>query len=252
MRILLLLLIPLSCWSQQRLVPFNFSHSDNSEPYSEISSNGVTIYAESFEVKKDLLIFDVEVKNESGRILNIDPEIIFFQFSEDQFPDQERASDPILNISNYANSPDLIREYYEMKVRKNRSTKTLLSILEVGLIVYDVIKDGHDYHSEPTRNRVNKSIARDIGITASLTAIDIGVDALEEKQFKTDEDLYYLPEEILLSGPLDPGESARGKVYFRQYHKHKYYHLTIPVEDQFFEFDFRWPNAEEKRILRNY
>ena len=134
MRILLLLLIPLSCWSQQRLVPFNFSHSDNSEPYSEISSNGVTIYAESIEVKKDLLIFDVEVKNESGRILNIDPEIIFFQFSEDQFPDQERASDPILNISNYANSPDLIREYYEMKVRKNRSTKTLLSILEVGLI----------------------------------------------------------------------------------------------------------------------
>jgi hypothetical protein len=234
------------------LVPFEFSAPDNSKPYSEIHSDGVTVYAESFEVKKDLLIFDVEVINESGRILHIDPEIIFFQFSKDQFPDQEIEYDPILNISNYAKSPDLIREYYEMKVRKNRSTKTLLAILETGLIVYDVIKDGQDYHSEPTLSRVNRSIARDIGITASLTAIDIGADALEEKQFQTDEDLYYLPEEILLPGPLNPGESTRGKVYFRQYHKHKHYHLTIPVEDQFFEFDFRWPKGEEKRMLRNY
>jgi len=251
MRILLLLLIPISCLAQKRLVPFEFSDTDNLEPYSEISSNGVTVYAESFEVNKDLLIFDVEVKNESGRILSIDPEMIFIEFSELQFPDQERESDPILNISNYTISPDLIREYYEMKLRKNRSTITLLSILEAGLIVYDVIKDGQDYHSEPTRNRVNKSIARDIGITASLTAIDIGVDVLGEKQFQTDEDLYYLPEEILLSSSLYPGESARGKIYFRQYHKHKYYHLTVPVEGQFFEFDFRWPNIEERRILKN-
>ena len=116
-------------------------------------------------------------------------------------------------------------------------------------MVYDAVQDGQDFRFELSRKRVNKSIARDVGVAASLTAIDIAGDALTEKQIKSDEDLYYLPDEVLQIGPIDEGESLRGKVYLHQNYKQKYYRLMVPVEDLLFVFDFRWPTSEEKRLI---
>jgi len=77
MRTILLILIPFSCFAQKRLVPFEFNIHDNSETYSVISIEGVSVYAECIDVKREVLVFDIEIKNESRRTLLVDPEEIY-------------------------------------------------------------------------------------------------------------------------------------------------------------------------------
>jgi hypothetical protein len=258
MRILFLILIPLSCYAQKRLIPSDYLFEIPSETYSIIQSDGVTVIAECIELNRDLLVFDIEIKNESQNYLNIDPEDIHYYWSENPLPDykedyweSEFRNESKDHRSTFAMSPNNVHEYYSMKIRSKKNTKTILAVIGAALVLLDAVQDVQDFRSEPTINRVNKSIARDVGIAASLTAINIADEALTEKQVQADEDLYFLPEEILVPSQLAPGDSIRGKVYFHQSFIHKNYRLLISVEDIFLVFDFKRPSAVERRSMKN-
>jgi len=208
------------------------------------------VYAECIDLKRDLLVFDIEIKNESRRTLFVDPEEIYYYSSHDPFPDYTETTweNDFQSHPVYAKSPRAVQDHYEKMIRSDKNTKTILAIIGAAFVVYDAVQDGHDFRFEPTRKRLNKSIVRDIGVAATLTAIDIAGDVLTEKQIKSDEDLYYLTDEILKSRPIEDGRSIRGKVYLHQNYKRNYYRLLVQVEDLYFVFDFRWSTGEEKKV----
>ena len=256
MRVILLLLIPLSCLAQKRLVPNDFDISNQTETYTLIEKNGISVYAECLELNRDLLIFDIEIKNESRAFLEIDPEEIFYYHSEVPFPNPEEElwehyfrEQSLDNFRRYGESPRSVENYYRKKIRSKENTKKLLAVIGTGLMIYDVVKDGQDFHKEPTHNRYKKSIARDISLAASLAGIDIAGSVLTNEQIESDEDLHYLYEEILPFSDIEKGESVRGKVYFIQNPQFRYYRLLVPVENKMYVFDFRWPTYEERKAL---
>lgn len=258
MRILLLILIPLSCIGQNRLVPFDFDTSNQTESYTHLESNGVSIYAECIELKRDLLVFDIEIKNESRAFLEIDPQEIYYYHSDVPFPDsgeenweyyfRQQSTD---SFRRYGESARSVENYYRKKIRSKENTKKLLAVLGTGLMIYDAVKDGQDFHREPTRNRYKNSIARDITLAASLAGIDVAGAVLTNEQMESDEDLHYLYEERFPFSDLGTGESVRGKIYFIQKPKFRYYRLLVPIENQFYVFDFRWPTYEEKKVIKS-
>ena len=250
MRTILLILIPLTGLAQKRLIPNEFNLSNHAETVSIIEGEGITVFVECLEVNRDLLVFDIEFKNESGYDLRVDPQSIYYYGAISPFPDLE---DYFWELSNkgefafdhlgYSLSQRTVAHYYERKVDSKQRTKTLLAVLGATLIVFDAVIDGQDYRGEPSRQRANKSLARDVVVNISLSAIDIAGTAITNDQIKSDEDLYYLPDEFLPPDFIKPNEFIRGKVYFSQIHKHNYYRLMVPVNDLFFVFDFRWPDG---------
>ena len=248
---LIFFLLPLSCLAQKQLVPLDYNTHRNSNKWSVIESEGITVYAECLEFRRDLLVFDVEVKNETGDYLTVDPQEMYIYGSQTPLPDIENDhwEDDLINGTGdffpfFTQSERSIGHYYERKIKSKEATKTLMAVLVAGLMIYDVVKDGQDFASEPSISRINKSAARDVAVSASVIASDVATDIITESQVKTDEDRYYLAEEYLRGDALENGETIRGKVYFTPNMKYRYYRLMIPTADFVMVFDFKRPGVQ--------
>lgn len=246
-----LLTLSFVCHAQKRLVPFDFGKYGSTQAYTQIEVAGMILIVESIESKNDLLIFDVELINETGNVIDLIPGN--FHIIASRVPIESREAGDPHNQSQlvyYALNNRAAHNYYEDKIKQGESKKTLFSVISAALIVYDAVKDGQDYYTETTQKDVNRSNARDVAVVSSLMAFDIVDQVISDTQIKADEDLYYLAEEILLDQLVVDGESVRGKVYFRRKPKARYYRLFLPLENRVFTFDFRKPSYEERGKIK--
>ena len=259
----LLGLIILSSCSHQALVPLNFDPNVDNDPISVIDANGTTVYLENIERKSDLLVFDLEVENNSNEAVEVNPLELYYYAGYDKFEPVHDSvkmdvGDAYGSIAHRihkrkAMSETGVEAYYEKKVRNNEGLGVFLLVLGAGLIINDVIQDAND-SQKPfwTENDVNRSVSRDILTASSLIAIDIAGAEAERESFESQEDLNYVSQEIFPNKIVSPGQSIRGKVFFRNSIELKYYRLIVPVGETDYIFDFRKRKSADKNKLRVY
>ncbi len=241
------ILFPIACLAQKRLMPVEYNPSSHSETYSVIRSERFTIYAECLDARKDLLVFDIEIVNESGWLQSVYPDQFYIFGSSGPFPATGKKNQEDIDTNKplpfsvfYAQSERTIAGYYQRRIRKKENTKTLLALIGAGLMLFDVVQDGQDFYREPTPKRISRSISRDVAVGTSLIAINAASELITSGQAHTDEDAYYLQEEFLRTGIVNNGESVRGKAFFLPDRKYTFYRLTLPMQNEVYVFDFRW------------
>lgn len=186
----------------------------------------VTVHFRYLGNEGKMMIFDVEVKNGTDEIVYMDPERITYQGSY-------RASAP------YAVSPrdpHPLSEYdvslrLRSKIRSKDMFKLLIGAAAAGLEAY-----GGMPWAEALVPGIGSN--REL-ITATTTfATTVANSAIDNKKEQLEEDMNYIPSEMLSKHALKPGETLQRKVFFEQIPRMKFYEFSVPVEDKTFDFSF--------------
>ncbi len=251
----LLLFILLSSCTRQ-LVPSWYNVQDGKPPVAEIEHEDVIVRAENLELTSQLMVFDIEIVNNSHAPLDFDPLEIVGYSAATPFkaadPDNEwKKSLTLPVLRNSAMTLEDVNTMYENKLKANQGLGLFMAVVAVGLIVYDIAEDNSDFNdTEWTEADTRRSVTRDIVTASSLVAMDVIGEANEVADQKTMEDLAYLPDEIMLPAEIPNGQSHRGKVYLKNATIYKYTRLVIPIGEMSFIFDFRTANSAECQSIR--
>jgi len=250
--IFLFFLIYSSC--TRYLVPSWYDPEVHEKKYSRITDDRITVVVDNLEVNDQHLVFDVEIRNESTHPVHIDPEKMYYLASTVPFPPEtltKSGSSFESNLKkNQAISEKGVAEQLEQKIIEQRRAGILVGILSAGLMIYDAAMDAKDFSSsEWTPKKANNALVRDVVTMAGLTAMDVVQQQSTITTHVKGSDLFFLPDEILKSEVLAPGESCRGKVFFATT-RDKYIKLIIPVENTEYAFDFRWADVDDLRKLQ--
>jgi len=238
----------------QVLVPAWFDPEDQPFKSSRMEYEGLTLVTENLENNDQHLVFDVEIRNEGDQPVYIDPADFYYLESEEPFP-PETLYQPDSHFESGLKKKQALSEaevgrQFEEEIKGKRRTGLILGILSAGLVIYDVAMDAKDFNSgEWSAGKANRAMVRDVVTMASLTAMDVAQQQSAITFEKKGADLYYLPEEILHSQVLDPGEFSRGKVFLPGT-RDKFIKLVIPIADTEYAFDYRWAEVEELRKLQ--
>lgn len=249
-----------SC-SPQALVPFEYNSEIDRDPVSVVEANGLTVYMENIERKADLLVFDLEIVNDSKKPISINhPELYYYAGQEQFHAISDTATIDIKNAyatplqkmnRQYAMSSHSVESYYKRRAGNKKAMGIFLFALGAGLIINDIVKDGEDAAKAVwTETDANRAVSRDILTAGSLLAIDIIGHETAREEYDAHEDLHFLPYEMFPEQWVAPGKSVRGKVFFRTNQGLKYYRLILPIENTDYVFDFRKRKSADRRKLR--
>jgi hypothetical protein len=238
----------------QVLVPVWFDPDSQPFKSSHLEFDGVTLVTENLESNDQHLVFDVEIRNEGDQPIQIDPGKMYFLGSDIPFPpetlDQSGTRFESGLKKNQSLSEEEVGRQFKQKIKASRRTGILLGLLSAGLVIYDAAKDTKDLNSpEWTRKKARNAALRDAVTMASLTAMEVVQQQSAMTEEKKGADLYYLPEEILRSQVLAPGEFCRGKVFFPGT-RARFIKLILPIDYTEYAFDYRWAETMELRKLR--
>jgi hypothetical protein len=235
------------------LVPEWFDPKIDEYAINRANSQGISISVENLLLDDQHIIFDVNITNESPDPVLIDPAAMYYLASNIKFP-SDTDPDAILDyedkfIRNYALSEQQVKGLYTHKIKEQRNKSLLLGILSAGLIVFDIAMDAKDANRTEWNSKTARSAnTRKVLTTAGLAAADIMQDQAGYKAWQKSEDLYFLDQEMLKCGELQPGQSIRAKVFF-QANNLKHFRLIIPVGNSDYSFDFREAEPEDCRKL---
>ena len=96
-------------------------------------------------------------------------------------------------------------------------------------MVIDATLDAKDFSSkEWSSKKLKNSNTRDVITFASVAALGIVQEQTAMSASMSQEELHYLPDEILNATEIQPGQSYRGKAYL-PFTKDKYIRLIIPL-----------------------
>ena len=245
-----LLIILTAC--NHYLVPSWYNTRVHSEKHDWLEYNGITIVAENLETEDSHLVFDIEIKNETDYRIQFYPSEIYYLGSNTPYPpdiDMEAlAAFESKLVKNYMFSEKEVSNYFKKKAKKQRNAGVIAGILSASLLVLDAALDAKDMKSnEWTSKKIKNSNTRDLITFASIAAMDLVQEQTAMGASMSAEELHYLPDEILRTKEIYPGEIYRGKAYF-PLTKDKYVRLIIPLGSNDFSFNFRWA---DDRTFRN-
>jgi len=245
-----LLIILTAC--NHYLVPSWYNTRVHSEKHDWLEYNGITIVAENLETEDLHLVFDIEIKNETDYRIRFYPGEIYYLGSNTPYPpdnDMEAlAAFESKLVKNYMFSEKEVSNYFKKKAKKQRNAGVFAGILSASLLVLDAALDAKDMKSnEWTSKKIKNSNTRDLITFASIAAMDLVQEQTAMGASMSAEELHYLPDEILRTKEIYPGEFYRGKAYF-PLTKDKYVRLIIPLGSNDFSFNFRWA---DDRTFRN-
>lgn len=237
-----LLIIISSC--NHYLVPSWYNARVHNEKHNWLEYNGITIIAENMESEDLHLVFDVEIRNETNYRLRFNPEGIYYLGSNAPYPpNNEPAAGAKFEsklVKNYIFSEKEVANYFKKKAKKKRSAALIAGIISASLVVLDVALDAKDMKTkEWTSKKANNANTRHLITFAGLAAMDIVQEQTAMSAVLNEEEMRYLPNEILRATEIEPGQFYRGKA-FLPLTKDKYIRLIIPVGNNDFSFDFRW------------
>ncbi len=242
------------------LVPltYNFQNDNNTSLLSEYDS--VTVIAQNIEMKGGYLVFDVEVNNRSDQPIEVIPEHMCYYASPAEFRTVDSTEDVYAATLYYQNEfnykenamrPKEVAAFFKDRFNAKQGVGIALLLVGAGLVIHDVAKDVEDAgKTEWTAADAKKAYKRDVLTASSLTAIDVANESLAAAAYKDDMESRFLPDELFPQTTLAPGNSFRGKVFFRKKENKPYYRLVIPIGNTDYFFDFRKPISEEKLILK--
>jgi hypothetical protein len=238
----------------QMLVPAWFDPEVYPDKSSRVEFDGLILITENLEANDQHLVFDVEIRNEGGQPIYVDPGKIYYLGSDVPFPTEtyNRSGTHFESglKKNAAISEEGVAKQFEQKIKEKRRAGILLGILSAGLMIYDVAMDTKDFNSgEWTAEKANNAMVRDVVTMASLTAMDLVQQQSAVTAGMKGADLHYLPDEILRSQVLAAGDSCRGKVFLPAT-QDKFLKLVIPVEHTEYAFDYRWADTDEMQKLQ--
>lgn len=256
-----LLFIALASCSPQALVPYAYNSQIDTDPVAVIEANDLTLYMENIERKSDLLVFDLEIVNNSDRPIQIShPELYYYagykkfdQVNDTVIMDIQNAYAKPEQKVNRRNAMNLrrVEKYYERKASDQKTMGILLFALGVGLVINDIVQDGNDASKAVwTEVDANRAVTRDVLTASSLLAIDIIGHETAKSEVKNEEELRYVPFEMFPEQQVAPGESMRGKLFFPASQIYKYYRFVLPVGNTDYVFDFRKRKQADKDKLR--
>lgn len=252
--IILFFLIWICSSCGQTLVPAWFDPEVYPDKSSRVEFDGLVLITENLEANDQHLVFDVEIRNEGSQPIYIDPGEIFYLGSDLPFPVEtyNRSGTHFESglKKNAAISEEDVAQQFEQRIKAKRRTGILLGVLSAGLMIYDVAMDTKDFNSgEWTSEKANNAMVRDVVTMASLTAMDVVQQQSVVTARMKGADLHYLPDEILKSQILAPGDSCRGKVFLPTT-QDKFLKLIIPIEHTEYAFDYRWADTNEMQKLQ--
>lgn len=246
---LLLLVFTIGC--QSRLVPVAYQPKERDAHVGIATQDDITIYLENLEYKNEIVVFDLEIINESGEGFYFDPEKIYFYTSPSGFKSvenleenwQEKSSS--LGTAKYAMSKRGVENYYRKSIRSKETSKFLVGLLAVGATALNIAGGSGELGGSAFSN-----VAREVLVGASIVGSEVANDVLTQKQIQDDEDLYYVDQEILKNGNVEDGSAIRGKVYLKRRDRNKFYRVVVPLTYYDFIFDMREASGREMQYLR--
>lgn len=252
-RIILYFLV-LTCWScsSQIMVPGWFDSKVNNKKHNWLDYQGIVIVAENIEVNDRQIVFDVEVKNETDHRLRFDPEEAYYLASNSPFQldyqDGYNSGIESKLKKHFAFSEKEVARYYENKVKSQKRTNLITGILSAGLLVFDVAMASKGVSAEASSKFFSQEAIRSMVTVGGLAAMDVVREQSAITAMQANEDLHFLPGEILEEGVIMPGQVFRGKVFF-PITRNDYIRVMMPVESKEFVLDFRWATIKEQRKL---
>ena len=246
---LLLLVFAIGC--QSRLVPVAYQPKQQDAHVSVATQDDITVYLENLEYKNEIIVFDLEIINESGQGFYFDPEKIYFHTSPTGFKTVTNLEENWLEKSKsvgsprYAMSKRSVENYYRKSIRSKETGKFFVGLLAVGAAALNVAGGSGELGGSAFAN-----VAREVLVGASIVGSEVAGEVLTQKQIEDDEDLYYLDQEILKNGNVEDGSSVRGKVYFKPRDAYKFYRIVVPLTYYDFIFDMREASNKEMQYLR--
>jgi hypothetical protein len=228
------------------LVPI--AHVDRSTDHQltqSIETTEATVWIRYIQSQDGYMVFDLEIANQSRYEMPVAPQQISFYASSKPFaPIQTGDEVHILSARNstltmtrqFANDPASIQRLYVEKARSQKVGAGIFAALTVGLILFDMAEDSKDSRKEVFTSRdAQKSFGRDVMVTTAAVASDIARSSAQH----TAEESHFLPYELFPESIIEPGTSARGKIFLPRESSHKYVRVIVPLSDADYVFDFK-------------
>jgi hypothetical protein len=221
--------------------------------------DSVSVMAQNLEVKGGYLIFDVEINNRSEHPVEVIPKHVCYYASAGPFQAVDSVEDVHaaslfyqnnFNAKEWPMQPGEVEAYFEERIKVKQGIGFALILAGAGLVIHDAVQDAQDANKlEWTPSDAKKAMTRDVLTASGLVAIDITGEGLATAANKDGVEIQYLPDELLPQKTIAPGQSYRGKVFFRKKENYKYYRMIVPIGNTDHVFDFRQPTSEEKLSL---
>lgn len=237
------------------LVPTWYNTKDHQLPTEKVENEWVSIYVENLESKKDLLIFDVEVINRSRHPLHFNPSEIYYYASSTPLPELEDLGSQWEERTTYTKyksiNPEEVNHYYKKKIQGKKVASGLLMLANVGMAAYGAAGGFGGF------GRIDNSVSgsaqawKEAGLIAGMFGADIARTEVEESKQRLQEDLEYLPDEMLTETWIPAEKTIRGKVYFEKNQSFRYYRFLIPIEDETFVYDFKVASSMETSLIHS-
>jgi hypothetical protein len=249
--ILLLVVVLVGC--QARLVPLSYKPSNPDGPVAIASQDEITVYLENLEYKSDLIVFDLEIVNNTETGFFFDPSKVHFYSSDNQLKQIDTSAEDWQESSvmgsskpRYIMNQRKVENYYRQSIREKETGKFLVGLLAIGVIAMDVAGGG----GEISTGSAFTDVAREVLVGATIVGSEVAQEVITNKQIQDDEDLYYLPDEYLVAQNIESEGAVRGKIFFRRSNSDTHYRVVVPVDYYDFIFDMREAKSSERQSLR--
>lgn len=226
------------------LVPAWFDPHTDVTKQSLAADERLEVYAENLEVNDRHIVFDVTIVNRNEEPVYVDPEAMRLMVWGMPYAAEPSA----VNQYNGLSAGQLRREL-EQKVRAANTAGFLAGLLSVGLVALDIAGDaGAAQVPEWTSAVIRQNRNRDLAVMAGLAGLGVAGELSQAAAFRAGQDLEFLDREYLHPGLVHPGQSLRGKVFFRS-GECRGYRLILPLDGHEFVFEFRKARAADRRRL---
>ncbi|MEQ8575602.1 MAG: hypothetical protein RIB63_16155 [Fulvivirga sp.] len=250
----------LSC-NNQLLVPLSFNPKIDTEPISVIEADSLLLLVEHIEEKNNLLVFDVEIQNNSSQDIQIVTDQFYdvAGFKNNQVEGEDVNSEASLISAvdeqrfNIALPKQQVIAHYDKKQKDNTAALVLLFVFGAGLLINDAVKDAQDFsYLEWTSADESRSAMRDVGVDLGLLAINAIGSSVAANSHVLSDHQYYVDNEILQSQILKAGDVTRGKVHFKTEEAFKYHMLVLPINGINYLCTFRKRKELDRQRLYYY
>lgn len=249
--ILVLVLVLVGC--QSRLVPVSYKPSNPDGPVAVANQDDITVYLENLEYKSDLIVFDLEIVNNTNTGFYFDPGKVHYYTSDKKLNQIDTSAEDwqesnVMGSSKarFAMNQRKVENYYRQSIKSKETGKFLVGLLAVGVIALDVAGGG----GEISTGSAFTNVAREVLVGATIVGSEVAQEVITNKQIKDDDDLYYLPDEYLAAQNIESRGSVRGKVFFKRSNSDTHYRVVVPVDYYDFIFDMREAKSSERQSLR--
>jgi hypothetical protein len=230
------------------LVPtYHVNGTITSQLTQTIETPEATVWIQYLDRQYGYYIFDLEIANHSEKSSSIAPQFISFYASPKKFrsPNDEEdvhtisAPNSALTMTrHFAASPTVIQTVYHKKVKEKRAGAILFAVIGAGIILYDIGEDSKSSKKERWTTKDDmKSVGRDLLVDVAITAIDVANASAREAAIESE----YVPYELFPECAIEPGKSARGKIFIPIETSYRYSRVVVPFGDTDYVFDFKRP-----------